>query len=71
MALLQLNPPIWLSTPKGEALCHFLCDYGPETDMVWGCFHSTGEIWWWPNQLVRAIKNITMLRPEPQDASGL
>ena len=66
--ILQLNPPIWLSTPKGDALCHFLIDYGVELDMVWGCFSEDGEIWFWPNQQVRAIKNITMLRDKPENA---
>lgn len=59
----QLDPPLWLHTPKGEALCHFLIDYGPEHDLMWVCFQSdTAECWTWPNYKIRAMKNITMGR---------
>lgn len=61
--ILQLNPPIPLNTPKGEALCHFLIDYGPESDLLWVCFQQlTGEIWTWNNKEVRADKNISLGR---------
>lgn len=61
--ILQLVPPIPLNTPKGEALCHFLIDYGPESDLLWVCFQQlTGEIWTWNNKEVRADKNISLGR---------
>jgi len=61
--ILQLSPPIPLRTPQGPALAHFIIDYGPESDIIWGCFQDeTGEIWWWPNHQVRADKNITLGR---------
>lgn len=59
--LLQLNPPIWLSTPKGDALAHVLIDYGPDHDLLWTAFvKSTGECWTFPNKDVRAVKNISL-----------
>jgi hypothetical protein len=69
--LLQLNPPLYLTTPKGTALAHFIVDYGPEADIIWGCFQEdTGQIWWWSNPKVRAIKNITMDRINPELADN-
>jgi len=61
--IIQLNPPIPLQTPKGNALAHFLIDYGPESHLLWVCFQNeTGEIWSWPNTEVRAEKNISLGR---------
>lgn len=63
MNLLQLDPPIPVTTPKGSALAHVLIDYGAEHDLVWVCFQdATGECWSWPNPKIRAQKNITMGR---------
>ncbi len=63
MSLVQLNPPIPLTTPKGEALAHVLIDYGAEFDLLWVCFQQdTGECWTWNNRHVRSPKNITMDR---------
>jgi hypothetical protein len=63
MAVIQLNPPIPLLTPKGEALAHVLIDYGAEFDLLWVCFqHDTGECWTWSNPQIRGPKNITMSR---------
>lgn len=59
--ILQLNPTIWLQTPKGQGLCHFLIDYGEEHDLLWVVVDdATGEIWAWPNPQVRAVKNISL-----------
>ena len=60
----QLNPPLWLQTPKGKALCHFLIDYGPEHDLLWVCFQQDGECWTWSNKEIRADTNITLGRYE-------
>lgn len=59
---IQLNPPLWLDTPKGIALAHFMIDYGVEMDLVWVCFLQNGEIWCFDNSDVRAAKNITIGR---------
>ncbi len=61
--ILQLNPPIFLQTPKGEGLCHFLIDYGPEDNLYWTVFITeTGECWTFSNPEIRACKNITLGR---------
>lgn len=61
--ILQLNPPIFLNTPKGSALAHFIIDYGIENDLYWTCFLDTnGECWTFSNREVRAQKNITIGR---------
>lgn len=63
MAVIQLDPPIPLDTPKGSALAHALIDYGAEHDLLWICFQDdTGECWTWRNPEIRAQKNITMGR---------
>jgi hypothetical protein len=59
----QLNPPIPLSTPKGDGLAWFLIDYGAEHNLMWVvAIDETGEIWTFENPKVRAQKNITMGR---------
>lgn len=58
--ILQLSPHIPLKTPKGEAIAHFLIDYGCEEDLYWVCFiNETGECWTFSNRDIRALKNIT------------
>lgn len=61
--ILQLNPPLPITTPKGSALAHFLTDYGPENDLMWTAFlDDTGECWTFSNREIRAQKNITLGR---------
>ena len=60
--ILQLNPPLPLDTPRGNALAHLVIDYGPEHDLQWVCFGQDGEIWTWRNPKVRAESNVTMGR---------
>ncbi len=61
--ILQLDPPIFLSSPKGECLAHFLIDYGIENDLYWVCAqHETGECWTWNNKDIRFTKNISIGR---------
>lgn len=33
--ILQLNPPIWVETPKGEGHALFLIDYGVSINTIW------------------------------------
>jgi hypothetical protein len=59
----QLNPPLPVSTPKGSGLAHLVIDYGPEHNLFWVVFiDATGECWTYPNQEIRAQKNITLGR---------
>jgi hypothetical protein len=70
--LLQLNPPIPVTTPKGDGLAQVLIDYGAEHSLLWVVFQDdTGECWTWPNPKVRAQKNITMGRTEVTPVSPL
>lgn len=66
--LLQLNPPLPLTTPKGKAWAHVLIDYGQEHDLLWVCFQDdTHECWTWNNRDIRIQENITMNRPKKID----
>lgn len=61
--IIQLNPPLPVTTPKGKALAHFMIDMGPEHNINWVCFNDTnGECWTWQNPDIRAQKNITQGR---------
>jgi hypothetical protein len=58
--MLQLDPPIPVTTPKGPALAHVLIDYGIEHNLHWVCFiDATGECWTYRNPDIHAVKNIT------------
>lgn len=61
--MLRLDPPIPVETPKGPGLAHVLIDYGAENSLLWVVFLANREIWTFPNEVVRACKNITMDRP--------
>lgn len=61
--IIQLDPPIPLSTPKGKGLAWILIDYGAEHNLMWVvALDDNGEIWTFQNPEVRAQKNITMNR---------
>ena len=64
--MLQLDPPIPVVTPKGEALAQVLIDYGAEHDLLWVCFQEDGECWTWRNQDIRGTTNITFGRKTPK-----
>ena len=61
--LTQLNPPLPLTTPKGDGLAHFVIDYGPEHHLLWVVFmDADGTCWTVPNPEIRIQKNWTMGR---------
>jgi hypothetical protein len=64
--LLRLDPPIWLTTPKGSGVAHVYADNGAESDSTWVVFHDDGQIWEYPNSKVRAYKNTTLERDNPE-----
>jgi hypothetical protein len=67
MTILQLNPPIPMSTPKGNGEAWLVVDYGAEHHLLWTiAIDATGEIWTYPNPEVRALTNITMGRILPK-----
>lgn len=60
MTILQLNPPIRLSTTLGDGWCHFLEPGSLEADMQWTVFlDESGSIVTFPTQQVRAVNNFT------------
>lgn len=62
MTMLQLNPPLPVTTPHGKAMAHILLDYGPEMDLIWVCFQKDGQCWSWRNSEIKAQENITIGR---------
>lgn len=61
--IIQLNPLIEVSTPKGNGYAMFLIDYGMDTDLYWiVAINNTGEIWTFANRELRMAKNITLGR---------
>lgn len=66
MSPVQLDPPLWLHTPKGVGFAHFMTWASLEQSIYWTCFiEETGEIWTFENEKVRAHKNITLDRLTP------
>jgi len=63
MNILQLNPPLPITTPKGKGLAHLVIDYGIEHDLFWVVFlDENGECWTYRNSEIRAPKNINFGR---------
>lgn len=63
MSMIQLNPTIPVTTPKGSGIAHFLIDYGPESNLHWVVFlDNGGECWTYQNYDIRALQNITLGR---------
>lgn len=61
--ILQLNPHLWLKTPKGEGVAHFVIDYGIDDDLYWIVFITkTKECWTFSNKDIKICKNITLGR---------
>lgn len=52
-----------LISPKGKCLAHFVIDYGVENQLFFVCFQDeTGECWIWPNDQIKAQKNLSLGR---------
>ena len=61
--IVQLNPQIPVTTPKGNAKAILLIDYSEDHNLMWVCIQDdSGEIWTWPNYKIRGIKNVSMDR---------
>jgi hypothetical protein len=63
--LLRLDPPIPLQTPFGEAVAHIYSDGGLESECFWVCFCENGAIMEFANSEVRACRNFTIGRDNP------
>lgn len=58
--MLRLDPPIPLTTPRGDAMAYFVIDCGHDHHLQWVCFIiETGECWTYRNPDVRLSTNIT------------
>ncbi|SFK19302.1 hypothetical protein [Falsiroseomonas stagni] len=73
--ILQLDPPLPMTTPKGEGIAHFLIDYGAETHLMWVVFmDEDGSCWTVPNPEVRMAPNWSLgrrpLRPGRMQAAN-
>ena len=52
-----------MSCPKGEGYAIAMIDYSQDHNILWViAINDSGEIWTYPNDKVRAMKNITMAR---------
>jgi len=61
--ILQLNPSIPMSCPKGNGRAIAVIDYSEEDHLIWViALDDTGEIWSYQNPFVRMQQNITMNR---------
>jgi hypothetical protein len=67
MAYTELTKPFFLETPKGQGLCIAVIDYHVDQDLIWVVIDDeTGQIYSWPNALVRGVKNLTIQRTSPE-----
>lgn len=72
MMMVQLDPPIPLETPKGPGLAHLVIDYSIEHNLNWVVFlDEDGQCWTFCNSVVRAQKNITAGRMDPEKPERL
>lgn len=66
MSYTELKQHFWFSTPKGEARCIAVIDYGQEDDLVWVCIQQDeefkGQCWTWHNSEIRFLDNSSFLR---------
>lgn len=66
----QLNPPITLSTPKGDGFAHFIIDYSQEHHLLWVVFiDETRECWTFRNPDIRIQENYTLGRTKLNNQS--
>jgi hypothetical protein len=67
LKIYQCDPTIPVNTPKGSGYCIAWIDYSQEHDTLWKCvINSTGQVWDFPQNLVRGVKNISMNRLNPE-----
>lgn len=72
MNIVQLNPTIPLTTPKGDGLAHFYIWLSEEHHGLWVvCMDATGEWWTYENPQVRGTKNITFDRTVISDIEAM
>jgi hypothetical protein len=61
--MIQLNPTIPVTTPKGKGWAFFCVDRSQEHDLEWVVFlDENGECWTFKNSEIRIQKNYTLNR---------
>ena len=64
--MLQLNPPIWVATPRGEGFAILIIDYGPHLNSVWVVHHfDDGQVIHVDSSEVRVMGNDMYDIPDP------
>jgi hypothetical protein len=59
--IIELQTPLWVATPKGDALARFLVFSSLDQDLVWICeAEENGAFWMWRNPEVRGQRNFTL-----------
>jgi hypothetical protein len=59
-----------METPHGRGWAHFVIDYGPESDLLWGVFlDGDGSCWCVPNQDARLVTNWSLRSPRQAKAA--
>jgi hypothetical protein len=70
--LLQLNPPLWVTTPLGEGHALVLIDYGPSINTVWLVhLFETGKVTHVDSSEVRVMGNAMWGIPHPEQPSRM
>jgi hypothetical protein len=61
--ILQLNPPLPLTTPKGDGWAFFMIERSQEHHIEWVVFlNENGQCWTFQNPEIRIQTNYTMNR---------
>lgn len=61
MSILQLNPSLPITCPKGKGYAFAMIDYSQEHNILFVCtIDDTGEIWVFDNTHVKLQKNISL-----------
>ena len=64
--MLQLNPPLWVTSPLGEGHALFLIDYGPSINTVWLVhLFETGQVTHIDSSEIRVMGNAMWGIPHP------
>lgn len=70
--LLQLNPPLWVTTPLGEGHALVLIDYGPSINTVWLVhLFDTGKVTHVDSSEVRVMGNAMWGIPHPEQPTRM
>ena len=66
--MLQLNPEIWVMTPKGEGLAFLVTDYGLDHNKVFSVLLQSGDVLDFDLKDIRRCENATyglISQPKP------